>query len=218
MLKSRQINTDQPTPLLPGLSDSLGCAHAVHVSITHQQDVENPENKHTPTHASVAESRRDQEEGGELDSHEEVKTLSRVQARSRRGRWCWTLKLAQKRSRAGRRSWAQEVGLLLLQLCFSSSCYGHCPRDICSAQQLKQQLRGTLVATQWRGDTALTFWLFWRRSTASAVFRIGARGRAFTLSPPPPATPTPPVPNGLPRFCGRKAKCLLLPLLPGRTH
>ena len=33
-------------------------------------------------------------------------------------------------------------------------CYGHCPYD-CSAQQLKQQLRGTLVATQWRVDTAL---------------------------------------------------------------
>ena len=32
-------------------------------------------------------------------------------------------------------------------------CYGHCPRD-CSAQQLKQHLRSTLVATQWRGDFA----------------------------------------------------------------
>ena len=32
-------------------------------------------------------------------------------------------------------------------------CYGHCLCD-CSAQQLKQQLRGTLVATQRRGDTA----------------------------------------------------------------
>ena len=32
-------------------------------------------------------------------------------------------------------------------------CYGHCPCD-CSAQQLKQKLRGTLVATQRRGDTA----------------------------------------------------------------
>ena len=36
----------------------------------------------------------------------------RVQARSRGGRWRWTLKLAQKRSRAGRWSWAQKVGLL----------------------------------------------------------------------------------------------------------
>ena len=48
--------------------------------------------------------------------------------------------------------------------------------------QLKQQLRGTLVAAQWRGDTALTLPLFWRRFSASSVFRVGARGRAFTLS------------------------------------
>ena len=92
---------------------------------------------------TIAESRRDQEEGGELDSQEarlsfagpgEIKrrevswTLRkkldfylRVPARSRRGRWCWTLKLAQKRSRAGRWSWAQKVGLILLQL-FLNSC------------------------------------------------------------------------------------------------
>ena len=93
-------------------------------------------------------------------------------------------------------------------------CYGHCPCDS-SAQQLKEQLRSTLAATQWRGYTALTFWLFWRRSTASSVFRVGARGRAFTLSfrplPPPPPPPRVPVPNKQPRsFCGRKAKRLLL--------
>ena len=52
------------------------------------------------------------------------------------------------------------------------------------AQQLKQQLRITLVAAQWRGDTAIKLPLFWRRSTASSVFRVGARGRAFTLSFP----------------------------------
>ena len=62
-------------------------------------------------------------------------------------------------------------------------CYGHCLCD-CAAQQLRQDLRGTLVVAQWRGDTALTFLLFW--STASSVFRVGARGRAFTLSPPSP--------------------------------
>ena len=32
--------------------------------------------------------------------------------------------------------------------------------------------------------------LFWRRSTASSVFRVGARGRAFTLSPPSPLSPS----------------------------
>ena len=42
---------------------------------------------------------------------------SRVQARSRGGRWCWTLKLAQRRSRAGRCScMGLRVGLPLLQL------------------------------------------------------------------------------------------------------
>ena len=53
--------------------------------------------------------------------------------------------------------------------------------------------------------------LFWRRSTASSVFRVGARGRAFTLSPPPaPPLPAPlPVPKKPPRFCGHKAECLL---------
>ena len=53
----------------------------------------------------------------------------RVQARSRGGRWCWTLKSAQKRSRAGRWSWALKVGLLLLQLFYQQQCYGHCPCD-----------------------------------------------------------------------------------------
>ena len=39
-----------------------------------------------------------------------------------------------------------------------------------SARQSKQQLRSTQVAGQWRGDTALTLPLFWRRSTVSPVF------------------------------------------------
>ena len=38
------------------------------------------------------------------------------------------------------------------------------------ARQLKQQLRSAQVAGQWRGDTALTLPLFWRRSTVSSVF------------------------------------------------
>ena len=45
--------------------------------------------------------------------------------------------------------------------------------------------RDTLLAMQWPEDTALSFLLFWRRSTASSVFRVGARGRAFVLSSPP---------------------------------
>ena len=54
---------------------------------------------------------------------------------------------------------------------------------LCSAQQLKLQLRSTLVATQWRGPYCfnISLSLFWRRSTASSVFLFGTRGQAFTL-------------------------------------
>ena len=89
----------------------------------------------------------------------------------RGGRWSWALKFAQKRSRVGRWSWAEHVGTLLLrvvQVVHQQQCNGHC--DSVQAQQLKQQLRSALVAGQWRGDTALTLPLFWRRSTVSPVF------------------------------------------------
>ena len=118
--------------------------------------------------------------------------------------WTLTKKLAQKRSRAGRWCWARErVGLLLLQLfpnggatdivfvtlfriavgraiAYYTSCYampsGHC----------------------------LNILLFWRRSTASLVFRVGACLES-SLFPLPPLVP---VPNRPPRLCGRKAKLL----------
>ena len=51
------------------------------------------------------------------------------QARSRGGKWSWTLMLAQKRSRAGRWSWAAKVGLLSLQAVPQQQCNGHCPCD-----------------------------------------------------------------------------------------
>ena len=86
----------------------------------------------------------------------------------------------------GSESWTSFASVVPQQL-----CYGHCHYN-CSAQQLKEQLRSALAATQWRGDTTLTFLLLWRRYTASSVFRVGARGRAFTLSPlPPPPPPSP---------------------------
>ena len=77
------------------------------------------------------------------------------------------------------------------------------PTCDCSAQQLRQQLRGTLVATQWRVDTALTFLLFSQRSTTSSVFRVGARGRAIPLSSRSPCSPPAPARNEQLRFCGR---------------
>ena len=62
------------------------------------------------------------------------------------------------------------------------------------ARQLKQQLRSALVAGQWRGDTALTLPLFWRRSTVSPIF-FGRYPRSslhsFVLPPPPPPPPPP---------------------------
>ena len=39
-----------------------------------------------------------------------------------------------------------------------------------TAVQRILQLRSALVAAQWRGDTALTLPLFWRRSKVSPVF------------------------------------------------
>ena len=98
--------------------------------------------------------------------HESTGLLQGFQARSRGGRWSRTLKLAQKRSLAGRWSWAAKVGPFLLQVVTQQRCNGHYPCD----SALAQQLRSTLVAAQWRGDTTLTLPLFWRRSTVSPVF------------------------------------------------
>ena len=58
---------------------------------------------------------------------------------------------------------------------------------LCPARQLKQKLCTALVAAQWRGDTALTLPLFWRRSTVSPVFfRRYPRSslHSFVLFPP----------------------------------
>ena len=90
--------------------------------------------------------------------------------RSRGGRWSWTFKLAQKRSWVGRWSWVAKVGLLSLRVVRQQQFNGHCLWDSAQARRLKQQLRSALVAGQWRGDTALTLPLFWRRSTVSPVF------------------------------------------------
>ena len=87
--------------------------------------------------------------------------------------------------------------------CSSKACNGHCPYDSAQARQLKQQLRSALVAGQWRGDTALTLPLFWRRSTVSPVF-FGQYPRSSLHSFVP--FPSVPVSNKPLRFCGRKAK------------
>jgi len=77
--------------------------------------------------------------------------------------------------------------------------YYYCPCD-CPAQQLGQQWRSTLVAAQCRVDTALTnILLFWRRSTASLVLRVGACLEPSLFFP----FPLVPVPNRPPRLPGR---------------
>ena len=96
-------------------------------------------------------------------------------------------------------------------ICFASSCSqqqckGHCPCDSAQARQLKQQLRGALVAGQWRGDTTLTLPFFWRRSTVSPVFFGAVSAVEPSLFRHPPPRPCP-VPNKPSRFCLRKAKC-----------
>jgi len=71
----------------------------------------------------------------------------------------------------------------------------------CPAQQLKEQLRSAQVAGQWRGDTALTLPLFWRRSTVSGLFRAVSAVEPFTLSFPSHSVP---VPNRPARLCGKQ--------------
>ena len=148
-----------------------------------------------PPPSMLPESRRDQEEGGELDSHEEVNSFAGPgEINLRGGRWCWTLKRAQKRSRAGRWSRALKVGLLLLRLFLNS-----CATDIVLVTLLRTAVETAIAwytscyVTQSRGDKALIFLLFWHpRSSVGAC-----DGRAFTLSLPPPP-PQPPTPHPLP--------------------
>ena len=116
----------------------------------------------------------------------------RFQARSRGGRWSWTLKLAQKRSLSrevelGCESWTS----------FASGCSSTavqrtlplwlCPKhgswnSNCAVHYSLRNGEGT--------RTALTLPLFWRRSTVSPVFSGRIRGRAFTLWPSSPPSPS----------------------------
>ena len=87
-----------------------------------------------------------------------------------------------------------KVGLLSLRVVPQQQCHGHCPCDSAQVRQFKQQLRGALVAGQWRGDTALILPSFWRRSTVSPVFfgrYLRSSLHSFVPSPPPPAPLSP---------------------------
>ena len=103
----------------------------------------------------VTEFRRDQEEGRELDSHEEVKLSFAGPGEIKR----MEVALDPQESPEESQSREDELGsenltCLLLQLFHNSST-----TDIVLVTLLrtvgKQQLRGTLVATQWRGPHCL---------------------------------------------------------------
>ena len=145
---------------------------------------------HVESHA-----RRDQEEGSELDSHEEVRLSFAGPAEIRGRSGCWALKRAQGRSRAGRWSWAQKVGLVF---CFNCS-----PTAV--LRTLYLWLLRTAVETAIAEHTScfamarsplpiINKLLFWRWSTASSVFwgsDCADEPLTLSLSPPPPHFPRP---------------------------
>ena len=106
--------------------------------------------------------------------------------------WTLTKKLTQKRSRAGRWRWARErerVGLLLLQFTNGGATDIVFVTLFCIAV-------GTAVA--WCGGRCamldghcLNILLFWRRSTAASVFRVGACIEVSLFCPPFPTRPRP---------------------------
>ena len=106
---------------------------------------------------------------------------SRVQERSKGGRLSWTLKkkLAQKRSRAGRWCWAREreSWTPFASVVSQRRSYGHC---------------GSVLHSSWDSNCVvpdghcLNILLFWRRSTAALVFRVGACFEVSLFCPPFP--------------------------------
>ena len=99
-----------------------------------------------------------------------------------------------------------------MQVVDQQRCNEHCLCDSVQAQQLKQQLRSAQVAGQWRGDTALTLPLFWRRSMVSPVF-FGRFPWSSLHSVDP--SQSVPVPNRPSRLHGRKAPGKQVPLSVG---
>ena len=113
--------------------------------------------------------RRDQEEEGELDSHEDV---SPEEIKSREVELGW------------------RVGLLLLQLFPNGGA-----TDIVFVTLFRIAV-GTAIA--WCGGRCamldghcLNILLFWRRSTAALVFRVGACFEVSLFCPPFPTRPRP---------------------------
>ena len=115
----------------------------------------------------------------------------RVQARSRGGRWCWTLKSAQKRSRAGRWGWAQKVGLLLLRLFLNSGA-----ADIVLVTRSSTAVERAIAqcTSRWamaRGHRLnISIVLAAVHAGSLQSFSGGIRGRTFTLSSSFPLSPS----------------------------
>ena len=136
-----------------------------------------------------SESRQDQEEGGELDSHEESDNHLRVQARSRRGRWNWTLKTTQERLTAGRWNWAQKVGQPFVSAVPQQLLCGHYPHDsTCTAVKTTISTVHKLLHTG-KVSTFLTS-LFWGWLMVSLVFTGWSTWTSYSLVPPPPHSPS----------------------------
>ena len=127
------------------------------------------------------ESKRDQEEGGELDSHEEA---SPEEMKSRE------VVLGYRE----RESWASSASVVSQR-----RSYGHC-------------LCNSILHSSWDSRNCVVLWslrnaghclnilLFWRRSTAALVFRVGACFEVSLFCPPFPLVP---VPNRPSRLRGR---------------
>ena len=161
------------------------------------------------------ESRRDQEEGDELDSHEEIRHFygsRRDQDSNEEVRHFYGSRRDQEEgggagpSREPRADQEQGDGFglrkldnLLLQLFLNS-----CATDIVLVILLRTAVETAIAEytscrTLPRSGLDLTQLLFWWWSTASSVFRVEVHGRAtHCFSPLPPIFP---VPNKPSRFC-----------------
>ena len=154
-----------------------------------------PTNYHLVTHRVQARSRGGRSAGLPEEVRQKLDFYLRIQARSREGRWYWTLKRAQERSR---RSWVQKGGLLLLQFFLNS-----CATDIVLV---------TAPHSSWDSNCAvhsLPTSCSGGGPRPPRSFRVGARSRATRSFSPPPPPPPFPAPNKPSRFCGCKATCLL---------
>ena len=107
------------------------------------------------------------------------------QARSRGGRWSWTLKLAQKRSWAGRWNWAAKVGLLSLRSQACNTVQRTLSLWLCTAVETAVA-RCTSRCTMARGHRLNTFIVLAAVHCLSGLFRAVSAVEPSLFRPPPP--------------------------------